>query len=100
LQALEQNRDHGEGCSDDEWSRPSDAEHQREEEMAYEMLDPPTESCAALPIGGSKSDDCKRHQTTLHTQAIGLIVICLVVRPAPRCVVCGRKRSRPLVRVS
>ena len=50
LQALEQHRGGHERSPEQEWPPPNEAEHQREREIAKEVVDPPTEARARYPF--------------------------------------------------
>ena len=57
MQSLQQHREGREGSPDHERPGPSEAEHQREPEIADEVLDLPTEPRAGLPFGWAQGDD-------------------------------------------
>jgi hypothetical protein len=54
LQGLEPHRGGHEGSPNHERPRPSEAEHQREAEIANDVIDLPTQSRAVLPFRGAK----------------------------------------------
>ena len=62
LQALQQHREGHEGSPDHERPWPSEAEHQREREIANEVVDLPTESRAWYPFRGAKGGKYEQHQ--------------------------------------
>jgi hypothetical protein len=62
LQALQQHREGHETSPDHERTWPSEAEHQREREIADEVVDPPTESRARYPLGGAKGGKYEQDQ--------------------------------------
>jgi hypothetical protein len=62
LQRLEQHREGYKGSPEHDGPRPSEAEHQREPEIANDVVDPPTESLAWYPFRGTKGGKYEQDQ--------------------------------------
>jgi len=56
LQRLQQCRERYEGCPNDERPGPSEAEHQRDDEIAREVVELPAKSRTWLPFCGAQAD--------------------------------------------
>ena len=66
LQGLQQHRGGHEGSPDHERPRPSEAEHQRETEIADDMVDLPTETRAILPFRRAKGAEYEQQDQDGH----------------------------------
>jgi hypothetical protein len=66
LQGLQQHRGGHEGSPDHERPRPSEAEHQRETEIAGDMVDLPTETRTILPFRRAKGAEYEQQDQDGH----------------------------------